>query len=204
MNASATIDWGQASLVMPGETRSGDRCVIAVAGGTALIAVIDGLGHGDEAAAAANAAALVLETSPLESLRTLLDRCHAQLRGTRGAAMTVLRFESNDRKLDWLGTGNIKTVLLRRAAHGLTCMDLLTYSGLVGARVPNRPASTIQVMPGDVLILATDGIDRKFIDAIRYDEAPQTQAERLLATYRSPTDDALVLVARLGPCWSRG
>ena len=77
-------------------------------------------------------------------------------------------------------------------------MDLLTYSGVVGARLPKRPASKIQVMPGDILILATDGIDRKFIDSIRYDEAPQTQAERLLATYRSPTDDALVLVARLG------
>ena len=71
-------------------------------------------------------------------------------------------------------------------------MDLLTYSGVVGARLEKRPASKIQVMPGDILILATDGIDRKFIDSIRYDEAPQTQAERLLATYRSPTDDALV------------
>ena len=112
--------------------------------------------------------------------------------------MTVARFESHERTLDWLGTGNIKTVLLRRSAHGTTCMDLLTYSGVVGARLPSRPASKIQAMPGDVLILATDGIDRKFIDSIRYDEAPQTQAERLLAAYRSPTDDALVLVARLG------
>jgi len=198
MSASVAIDWGQASLVMPGETRSGDRCVVSVADGTTLMAVIDGLGHGEEAAAAANAAALVLETSPHESLSALFDRCHAQLRATRGAAMTVARFESHERTLDWLGTGNIKTVLLRRSAHGFTCMDLLTYSGVVGTRLPKRPASTIQAMPGDVLILATDGIDRKFIDSIRYDEAPQTQAERLLAAYRSPTDDALVLVARLG------
>ena len=119
MNGSAAIDWGHAALVMPGQTRSGDRCVIAIADGTALIAVIDGIGHGEEAAAAANAAALVLETSPNESLRTLFDRCHAQLRATRGAAMTVARFESHGRTLDWLGTGNIKTVLLRRSATGL-------------------------------------------------------------------------------------
>ncbi len=198
MSASAAIDWGHASLVMPGETRSGDRCVIAVADGTALMAVIDGLGHGEAAAAAANAAAQVLETSPNESLRTLFDRCHAQLRATRGVAMTVARFESQGRTLDWLGAGNIKTVLLRRSTHGFTCMDLLTYSGVVGARLTKSPASQIQVMPGDVLILATDGIDRKFIDSIRYDEPPQTQAERLLAAFRSPTDDALVLVARLG------
>jgi serine phosphatase RsbU (regulator of sigma subunit) len=198
MNGSAAIDWGQAALVMPGQTQSGDRCVIAAANGTALIAVIDGIGHGAEAAAAANVAATVLETSPQESLRTLFDRCHAQLRATRGAAMTVARFESHGRTLDWLGTGNIKTVLLRRSAHGFTCTDLLTYSGVVGAQLTKRAASHTEVTPGDVLILATDGIDRKFIDSIRYDEAPQTQAERLLAAYRSPTDDALVLVARLG------
>ena len=199
MNGSAAIDWGHAALVMPGQTRSGDRSVIAVADGTALFAVIDGIGHGDEAAAAAEAAALVLEKSPNESLRTLFDRCHAQLRTTRGAAMTVARFESHGRTLDWLGTGNIKTVLVRRSTHGFTCKDLLTYSGVVGAQpVTKHGASHTEVTPGDVLILATDGIDRKFIDAIRYDEAPQTQAERLLAAYRSPTDDALVLVARLG------
>jgi serine/threonine protein phosphatase PrpC len=198
MNGSAAIDWGHAALVMPGQTRSGDRSVIAVADGTALIAVIDGIGHGEEAAAAAHAAALVLETSPNESLRTLFDRCHAQLRATRGAAMTVARFESRGRTLDWLGAGNIKTVLLRRSARGFTCTDLLTYSGIVGAQVTKCGASKTEVTPGDVLILATDGIDSKFIDAIRYDEAPQTQAERLLAAYRSPTDDALVLVARLG------
>ena len=112
--------------------------------------------------------------------------------------MTIARFESRGRTLDWLGTGNIKTVLLRRSARGFTCTDLLTYSGVVGAQATKRAASKTEVTPGDVLILATDGIDRKFIDAIRYDEAPQTQADRLLAAYRSPTDDALVLVARLG------
>jgi len=198
MNGSATIDWGQAALVMPGQTQSGDRGVIAVTNGTALIAVIDGIGHGEEAAAAANAAATVLETSPQESLRTLFDRCHVQLRATRGAAMTVARFESHERTLDWLGTGNVKAVLLRRSAHGFTCTDLLTYSGVVGAQVTKYAASQTEVASGDVLILATDGVDRKFIDSIRYDEAPQAQAERLLAAYRSPTDDALVLVARLG------
>jgi negative regulator of sigma-B (phosphoserine phosphatase) len=183
---------------MPGQTRSGDRCVIEVADGTALIAVIDGIGHGEEAAAAANAAALVLEASPNEPLRTLFDRCHAQLRTTRGAAMTVARFESHGRTLDWLGMGNVKTVLLRRSAHGFTCTDLLTYSGVVGSQVTKRGSLQTEVTTGDVLILATDGIDTKFIDALRYDEAPQAQAERLLAAYRSPTDDALVLVARLG------
>ena len=56
MNGTAAIDWGHASLVMPGETRSGDRFVIALTDSGALIAVIDGIGHGEEAAAAAQTA----------------------------------------------------------------------------------------------------------------------------------------------------
>jgi negative regulator of sigma-B (phosphoserine phosphatase) len=183
---------------MPGQTYSGDRGVIVVAEGTAMVAAIDGLGHGEEAAAAANAAALVLEASPGAPLRTLFDRCHEKLRATRGAAMTVVRFESQGRTLDWLGTGNVKTVLMRRSAQGLKCIELLTYSGVVGAQRQSGAASTIDVTLGDVLVLATDGINKKFVDAIRYDEAPQMQADRLLGDYRSANDDALVLVARLG------
>ena len=58
--------------------------------------------------------------------------------------------------------------------------------------------STIAVTPGDLLILATDGIDAGFVEGLRYDEDPQKQADRLLMDYRSMNDDALVLVARLG------
>jgi serine/threonine protein phosphatase PrpC len=182
---------------MAGEVKSGDYCVVDAAEDTAILAVIDGVGHGEAAASAAKAAALVLEATPDAPLRTLLDRCHEQLRTTRGAAMTIVRFDAPGRTLAWLGTGNIKSVLLRRSAHGFQCVDLLTYSGVVGSRLPNGPTSMLEVTRGDVLVLATDGLDTKFIDSLRYEEEPQTQADRLLASYGSASDDALVLVARL-------
>jgi len=197
MSERTAIDWGHAALAMSGEAKSGDYCVVEAAADTATLAVIDGVGHGEEAAAAAKTAALVLEATPNAPLRTLLDRCHEQLRATRGVAMTIARFDAPGRTLAWLGTGNVKSVLLRRSAQGFSCVDLLTYSGVVGSRLPPGPVSILGVARGDVLVLATDGVDTKFIDSLRYEEEPQTQADRLLASYRSTSDDALVLVARL-------
>jgi negative regulator of sigma-B (phosphoserine phosphatase) len=190
------IEWGSAGLPLPGEAESGDCCVVDLAGNRATVAVIDGLGHGAEAAAASNAAARVLKTFAHESLMVLLQRCHEELRPTRGAAMTLARFDGDTGTLFSLGAGNVKAVLLRRGAP-VTRLELLVYSGLVGAQLPEIRTSKEHIGRGDVLILATDGIDKKFIDSVRCDEAPQDQAERLLADYRSLTDDALVLVARL-------
>ncbi|HVS25502.1 MAG TPA: SpoIIE family protein phosphatase [Gammaproteobacteria bacterium] len=194
----AAIDWGYAALAMPGEAISGDRCVIDAAADTALLAVIDGVGHGAEAAAAAKAAARVLEAAPREGLRSLFDRCHEELLTTRGAAMTVTQFDARRRTLVWLGAGNVAGALLRQSEDGFSHIGLLTYGGVVGLRLPSGPASTIEVTPGDLLILATDGIDAGFVEGLRYDEDPQKQADRLLMDYRSMNDDALVLVARLG------
>ncbi len=50
MNA-VPIEWGSAGQALPGERESGDRCVVRVAADQALLAVIDGIGHGHEAPA---------------------------------------------------------------------------------------------------------------------------------------------------------
>ncbi len=64
---SATIlDWGMASQQFPGETESGDRCVVQVFDTGALAVVIDALGHGPEAAHAADVATRLLEQNARE------------------------------------------------------------------------------------------------------------------------------------------
>ena len=80
------IELGVASSALHG--RSGDRAVVARHGDRTLVAAIDGLGHGEAAAEAADAAASILERDG-GSLQGLLGRCHEALRGTRGAVMTL-------------------------------------------------------------------------------------------------------------------
>jgi hypothetical protein len=54
------LDWKVAGRPLPGESESGDLGVVAAHADGALLAAIDGVGHGDAAAAAARAAADVL------------------------------------------------------------------------------------------------------------------------------------------------
>lgn len=192
------IEWGQAGQPLPGQSESGDRCVVQIADGKATIAVVDGLGHGSEAAQASRIAAEVLESHAGEGILPLFQRCHSRLRGTRGAAMTVARYDSAAHRLRWLGAGNVRATLLRQAPDGATnCRDMLIYSGTVGVRLPTVEVSSLDAQPGDLLFLATDGIHGRFAEALRHGETPQSQADRLLTSYRIMTDDALILVARI-------
>ena len=63
------LEVGVAERALEGERRSGDRAVFAAYDGGALVAAIDGLGHGGGAADAADAAAKVLVAHPTTSPR---------------------------------------------------------------------------------------------------------------------------------------
>src|SRR3989449_6612426 len=83
------IEWGVATLALPGQAESGDLHLVKPVGSGVLVAVVDGLGHGAEAATAAQAAAAPLERHATESPVALVERCHRALKGTRRAVMSV-------------------------------------------------------------------------------------------------------------------
>src|SRR4029077_9723821 len=63
-----SLDWGVAGLPLDGQAESGDRHVVQPFPGGFLLAVIDGLGHGSEAAMAATTAEFILRAEPQEPL----------------------------------------------------------------------------------------------------------------------------------------
>src|SRR5438552_14842308 len=85
VGAPALIEWGVASLALPGEAESGDRHLVKPVGTGVLVAVVDGLGHGAEAASAAKAAVAALERHASESPVPLLERCHRALEDRKSA-----------------------------------------------------------------------------------------------------------------------
>src|SRR2546422_912956 len=102
VSRSALIEWGVATLALPGEAQSGDRHLVKQVGTSVLVAVVDGLGHGAEAATAAQAAVAALERHATESPVPLIERCHRALKGTRGAVMSVALIGRPDRSMTWL------------------------------------------------------------------------------------------------------
>jgi len=191
------IEWGVASLALAGEVESGDRHVVKTFPHGALLAVMDGLGHGEQAAAAANRAVKVLQTADTESIVSLLKRCHERLRSTRGVVMSVAAFNAVDETMTWIGVGNVEGVLLRADPTVVPGQkSLVSRNGVVGSRLPLLEAAIVPVMRGDTLIFATDGIGSEFTQHLALGEGPQQLADKILAQYATRTDDALVLVAR--------
>jgi negative regulator of sigma-B (phosphoserine phosphatase) len=181
---------------MPGEAESGDLHLVAPHNGGVLVAAIDGLGHGSEAAEAARTARSTLERDPSADLSDLFVNAHSALARSRGVVMSLASFAPSGR-LTWLGVGNVEGTLVRGGDRPVRRADsILLLGGVVGFQLPPLRPSTTVVQPGDLLILATDGIVGGYLPGLDPSAGPKAQADRILAEYRKGGDDALVLVAR--------
>lgn len=190
------MDCGVASQALPGQKETGDRHAIVQFDRGAMVGVIDGLGHGAEAAVAARIAAEVLEQNATESVITLVQLCHEKLRATRGVVMSLATFNALDGTVTWLGVGNVEGVLLHRDPYGTVNQEVLPLrGGVVGDQLPPLMASIVPVSRGDTLIFATDGVRLGFAEGLKAVSA-QASADAVLARFARGTDDALVLVAR--------
>jgi serine/threonine protein phosphatase PrpC len=195
--AMSVIEWSAAEEVLPGESESGDRYVVKNLPEGALLAVVDGIGHGEDAARSAELAAGVVNGSEARSLISLVRRCHQRLQGTRGAVVSMAWFSPTDDMMTWLGLGNVAGVLLRREGNGVARQEsLLLRAGTLGALLPDISASVVPVSYGDTLIFATDGIRGGFTDGLDVDGSPQEIARHIIRNHWQKRDDALVLVAR--------
>lgn len=191
------LDWGAATLAVPGESESGDRYAVRNFPEGVLVAVVDGLGHGEEAVAAAEIAVREIKNSGLWSVIPLIKHCHARLRDTRGVVMSAAFFNALEETMTWLSVGNVEGVLLRvRPGDGPGRESLVLRGGVVGSQLPPLYAAILSLVPGDTLVLATDGVHGGFYDGINLRESPQRNADRILAQCSRGTDDALVFVAR--------
>jgi negative regulator of sigma-B (phosphoserine phosphatase) len=196
-SASALIDWGVGARTFGGEAESGDLHVVAPFRGGVLISVIDGLGHGGEAAEASRIAAGVLADHAGEPLPTLARYCHDALRQTRGVVLSLASLAQVSRTVTWLGIGNVEGALFRAAEAAQPRREsLLLRSGVVGYQLPPLREATLSIARGDTIVFATDGIHHRFAQEWPAGKDPQQVAENIVARHSKQNDDALVLVAR--------
>lgn len=196
MDEEPLIEAAVAGAAMPGESESGDVHLIAPHPGGVLVAAIDGLGHGGEAAQAARTARSTLERDPAADLRDLFVSAHSALARSRGVAMSLAALAPGGR-LTWLGVGNVEGTLVRADERPVRRADsILLLGGVVGFQLPKLRPSTTAVEPGDLLILATDGIAAGYVPELDPAADPTALADGILARYGKGGDDALVVVAR--------
>ena len=197
-SSTAKIDWAVAKRALPGQPVSGDMHLVHPHEHGVLLAVIDGLGHGPEATRAAETAVDALRRQPGDSVHALANRCHAALSQTREVVMTLVALNEADHTITWGGIGNVEALLFRHDSGGVASPEsaLLRGGTVGGSQLPAFYASVIPINPGDLLILASDGIRPDFDQDVLVKSPPQRIADHILNKYFKGTDDALVLVVR--------
>jgi serine phosphatase RsbU (regulator of sigma subunit) len=191
------IEWGVASRPHPDQLISGDLHVVAPWSEGVLLAVIDGLGHGDEATAAARIAASVLEQRAGEAVVSLVQHCHRALQQTRGVVMTLVAVNPRENLATAIGIGNVETVLWRANPDARPPREtVLLRGGVVGYQLPALHTSVLPIAKGDMIVFGTDGVREDFSDLINPAEPPRHLAQKILDQKFRGNDDGLVLACK--------
>lgn len=189
--------WGAISIAAPGEFACGDGWAVAQDGGRMRAMVVDGLGHGSLAAAAADAALDVFAAAPFTPLDTLVQSAHTGLQTTRGAALFAMHMDT-PAQLQYAGAGNV----MGRIISGVSDRSMITQHGTVGVQVRSRTEVTTVDWPDHaVAVVHSDGIASRWkaeevVPLLQRD--PVLIAAVLLWRQTRGRDDATVLVIKQG------
>jgi negative regulator of sigma-B (phosphoserine phosphatase) len=193
------IEWAAMRRPRPDESICGDVPIaLEVDRTAALFGVLDGLGHGEPAATAATCASEVVHGARGEPLDVLVQLCHRALTETRGVVMTLARINFATDTLSWIGIGNVTADLVAKRPTGIEVRSTaLLAGGIVGYRLPQTLSThQVAISPGDLLIIASDGVAEDYFDSIEFGAPTTAIAAQILADHSKEADDALVLAAR--------
>jgi serine phosphatase RsbU (regulator of sigma subunit) len=182
-----------------GQIDCGDRCGWWITPERIVMAVADGLGHGPEAAYAADLALASIGAGLERPFDEIFSACDTRLRDTRGVALAVASIDKSCRTITMASVGNIRVVLLKTNKD----CRLGGTRGIVGGGFEHLTPETMALSSGDVLAMFSDGVDE--FPALR--EAlvkPATarladQAQGVLDDWARADDDAAVLLYRHSP-----
>ena len=176
------------SLPKTGEKRCGDTVVIREEDGTALLSVIDALGHGPAAADVADRGRAFLGTVPLsKSVLSIVEGLHDALRGTRGAAAMCCVLRAG--RVEGCGVGNVELRVLASR------VPVILTPGILGVSLNRTRVFEGPIAAGARFIMFSDGISPR-MELDRYEKlAVEPACKTMMERYRRPHDDATLLVA---------
>jgi negative regulator of sigma-B (phosphoserine phosphatase) len=189
----AKLKYGVYHRAKVGYEISGDAYLIKEYTNGMLVCLVDGLGSGPMAAEAAQVAVDSVASLYQAPLPQILTSCHNAMRGTRGAVMALVRIDTEARELAFLGVGNVEF-----HAWSAEPMRPISFGGIVGSRLPSLREFHFVYTPGDLIILHTDGISRRFVldnfvEHLR-PASPQCLAKAIADNYAKRTDDVTLVV----------
>ena len=176
------------------ESVNGDAVHISVEEDHLFISIIDGAGHGPEAHEIAQQSLEFILKNKSLSLPAIMSNLHQELRGTRGAVAIIGKLNYQSQEFSYVGIGNIFLRVL-----GTHSKREITQDGVIGYHIRTPKEKSIQMVPGGILVLHTDGISSSFNESdypdILWDDAKKI-ANSLANKFGKNNDDTACTVMR--------
>lgn len=186
---------GAALAPYPGEPVCGDNWSFAAAKAGPTLLLVDGSGHGVEAARATEIAVRCFTDHAEESCEAIVDAIHRALASTRGAAVAVVRIDSTAKLVRIVGVGNISALLI----HSAGARHMVSHNGTAGHVAPRIREFTYEYAAAPMVLLHSDGLATRW-DITAYPglitQHPTLIAGVLLRDHRRDRDDASVVAMR--------
>jgi anti-sigma regulatory factor (Ser/Thr protein kinase)/serine/threonine protein phosphatase PrpC len=197
------LSFGAATRCHPVMNDNGDAFVIEKANQCAVVSVIDGLGHGQFAHRAAQAARHYVDSHFEEPLAAIFRGTGRACRGTRGVVMALAKFDweldpASSRvttRLSLASMGNIET----RVFGSLRPLHFEIRRGIVGVNAREPLVTEHAWEPNFIMVMHSDGLSShwRWHDFPEIPEAPANViAQRLLNRLAKDNDDATVVVVK--------
>lgn len=180
-----------------GEAVCGDGWTVVQGRGRVVVLVVDGLGHGPDAAAAARAAVESVEKNAQREAADIIDAVHNALRPTRGGAGAVALVQPESELCVFCGIGNIAASI--RGGGGSRAM--VSHNGTLGHQVRKIQEFQYPFPKGSLLVMHSDGIATHW-DLAAYPgietRHPAFVSAALFRDHSRGRDDLTVLAMRNG------
>ncbi len=189
---------GAVCIPKPGEEQCGDGWAVVTLADRYLCAVADGLGHGPEAAKASAQALKCFREQPHRSPKEIVERVHAAIRATRGAAFAIAQVNPAEKLVRFAGVGNIAAVIL----DGGVSRHMVSQNGTAGSEVRRITEFSYPWSESTLLVMHSDGLATRW-DLSAYPgllaRDPSLVAGVLYRDFARGMDDATVLAVKQPP-----
>jgi anti-sigma regulatory factor (Ser/Thr protein kinase) len=195
--STAPLEIGVVSEPIRGEEACGDGWGVRGSLDTALLMVVDGLGHGSFAADAAREAERILSGGNQESVCGIVTDMHAALRKTRGAALAIAKIHFAKKLLAFAGVGNISAAIVSMGAS----RSIPSHNGTVGHQMSRVQEFTYPWNADSILVMHSDGLGTHWtLEGYPgiWNKHPSVIAAILHRDFYRGRDDVTVLVAKAG------